>query len=36
MNNLNKISSFENIDIYNEDCRDTMRRMIKVLKWIWL
>lgn len=29
MNNLNKISSFENIDIYNEDCRDTMRRMIK-------
>ena len=29
MNNLNKISPFENIDIYNEDCRDTMRRMIK-------
>ena len=29
MNILNKISSFENIDIYNEDCRDTMRRMIK-------
>ena len=29
MNNLNKISSFENIDIYNEDCRDTMRRMIE-------
>ena len=27
MNNLNKISPFENIDIYNEDCRDTMRRM---------
>ena len=29
MNNLNKISPFENIDIYNEDCRDTMQRMIK-------
>lgn len=27
MNNLNKISPFENIDIYNEDCRDTMQRM---------
>lgn len=27
MNNLNKISPFENIDIYNEDCRDTMLRM---------
>ena len=29
MNNLNKISPFENIDIYNEDCRDTMQRMLK-------
>ena len=27
MNNLKKISPFENIDIYNEDCRDTMQRM---------
>lgn len=27
MNNLNKISPFENINIYNEDCRDTMQRM---------
>ena len=24
---MNKISPFENIDIYNEDCRDTMQRM---------
>lgn len=24
---MNKISLFENIDIYNEDCRDTMQRM---------
>ena len=27
MNNLVKISPFEDINIYNEDCRDTMRRM---------
>lgn len=29
MNILNIMKIFENIDIYNEDCRDTMRRMIK-------
>lgn len=29
MNILNIMKIFENIDIYNEDCRDTMQRMIK-------
>lgn len=29
MNILNIMKIFENIDIYNEDCRDTMQRMLK-------
>ena len=29
METINKITPFVNIDIYNEDCRDTMKRMIK-------